>query len=71
MEGLSIGSLILILVIAILLFGSKRLRSLGEDVGQAIKGFRKGMKEVDNAKEDVKSENVVKKEVVENKDTAK
>ena len=61
MEGISVGSLILIIVLAVLLFGSKRLRSLGEDVGQAVKGFRKGMKDVEEAKTDVKTESVEKK----------
>lgn len=66
MDGLSIGSLILIIVLAILLFGSKRLRGLGEDVGKAITGFRKGMREVEDGKKDIqevmKSENLQKEE---------
>lgn len=41
----SIGSLLLILVIALLLFGTKRLRNMGEDLGAAVKSFRKGMAE--------------------------
>lgn len=43
--GISIWSLILILVIVLLLFGTKRLRNVGSDVGGAIKGFRKAMKD--------------------------
>ncbi|MDX1345660.1 MAG: twin-arginine translocase TatA/TatE family subunit [Sedimenticolaceae bacterium] len=43
--GISIWSLILILVIVLLLFGTKRLRNVGSDLGGAIKGFRKAMKE--------------------------
>ncbi len=51
--GIGIGSVIIILVIVILLFGTKRLRHLGEDLGTAVKGFRKGMGEEDsmNSKE--------------------
>lgn len=43
MAGISIWQLLIILVIVMLLFGTKRLRSLGTDLGSAIKGFRKGM----------------------------
>lgn len=42
-HGFSFGSLILILIIAILLFGTKRIRNIGEDIGAAIKSFRKGL----------------------------
>ena len=41
--GISPGSLLLIFLIVIVLFGTKKLRSLGEDVGKALQGFRKGM----------------------------
>ncbi len=41
--GISIWQLLIILVIVMLLFGTKRLRGLGSDLGSAIKGFRKGM----------------------------
>lgn len=46
-HGTSFGSLILILIIAILLFGTKRLRSIGEDLGAALKSFRKGLNGTD------------------------
>ncbi len=39
----SVGSILLILVIAVLLFGTKRIRNIGEDLGAAVKSFRKGM----------------------------
>ena len=41
--GLSIWQLMIILVIVLLLFGTKRLRNLGGDLGGAIKGFKKAM----------------------------
>lgn len=41
--GISPGSLILIFLIVVLLFGTKKLQTLGEDMGKAIKGFRKGL----------------------------
>ena len=37
--------ILLILVIVILLFGTKKLRSLGSDLGNAIKSFKKSVKE--------------------------
>jgi len=43
--GISIWQLLIILVIVLLLFGTKRLRSLGSDLGGAIKGFRSAMKD--------------------------
>ena len=43
--GIGPGSLILILVIVILLFGTKKLRNVGGDLGGALKNFRKAMKD--------------------------
>lgn len=43
--GISIWQLLIILVIVILLFGTKRLRGLGTDLGSAIKSFRSAVKE--------------------------
>jgi len=45
--GISIWQLAIILLIVILLFGTKRLKSIGGDVGEAIKGFRKSMNDDD------------------------
>ncbi|MFM8453868.1 MAG: twin-arginine translocase TatA/TatE family subunit [Gammaproteobacteria bacterium] len=41
--GISPGSLILIFLIVLLLFGTKRLRTIGEDLGHAIRNFKKGL----------------------------
>ncbi len=41
--GISIWQLLIILAIVVMLFGTKRLRSLGGDVGSAIKGFKNAM----------------------------
>jgi len=43
--GISIWQLLIILAIVIMLFGTKRLRTLGSDLGSAIKGFRKSMQD--------------------------
>ena len=49
-KGVSFGSLIILLVIFILLFGTKKLRDMGGDIGAAVKSFRKGMQEDDTNK---------------------
>lgn len=43
--GISVWQLLILLVIVIILFGTKRLRNIGSDLGSALKGFRKGMSE--------------------------
>ncbi len=43
--GMSVTQLLIILVIVIVLFGTKRLKNLGTDLGGAIRGFRSAMKE--------------------------
>jgi sec-independent protein translocase protein TatA len=43
--GISIWQLLIILVIVVLLFGTKKLRSLGGDLGSAIKNFKDSMQE--------------------------
>lgn len=45
MEGISIAKLLIIGALIVLLFGTNKLRSLGGDLGSAIKGFKKAMKE--------------------------
>ncbi|AQZ93904.1 twin-arginine translocase TatA/TatE family subunit [Halopseudomonas phragmitis] len=41
--GISLWQLLIILLIVILLFGTKRLKGIGSDLGEAIKGFRKSV----------------------------
>ncbi len=53
MRGISLGSLLLILLIVILVFGTKRLGTIGEDLGKAVRNFKKGM-EGSEEKEDQK-----------------
>ena len=43
MGGISIWQLLIILVIVVLLFGTKRLKGIGTDLGGAIKGFKKAV----------------------------
>jgi sec-independent protein translocase protein TatA len=41
--GISIWQLLIVLLIVVMLFGTKRLKGMGSDLGDAIKGFRKSM----------------------------
>ena len=45
MFGLGVPELLIILVIVLVLFGPKRLKNIGADLGNAIKGFRSAVKE--------------------------
>ncbi|MCH8278098.1 MAG: Sec-independent protein translocase subunit TatA [Proteobacteria bacterium] len=53
----NIGPVQLLIVLAIVLaiFGTKRLRTLGSDLGSAVKGFRSAVNEADQANETAKS----------------
>jgi sec-independent protein translocase protein TatA len=50
--GISPGSLVLILLIILVLFGTKKLRNIGEDLGHALKSFRKGLNTAEKNLED-------------------
>ncbi|MBO9489978.1 twin-arginine translocase TatA/TatE family subunit [Endozoicomonas sp. G2_1] len=47
MFGISPGQLLIIAVIVILIFGTKKLRNVGSDLGSAVKGFKKAVSEED------------------------
>jgi sec-independent protein translocase protein TatA len=47
--GISVWQLLIILAIVVMLFGTKRLRTLGSDLGAAVKGFRSTMTPDDKA----------------------
>lgn len=53
--GISIWQLLIILAIVFMLFGTKRLRGLGGDLGSAIKGFKKAIKDDESTKVEDKS----------------
>lgn len=50
--GISIWQLLIVLVIVLLLFGTKRLRNMGGDLGNAVKGFKKAMSDSEKNKEE-------------------
>ena len=66
--GIGIWQLLIVLVIVLLLFGTKRLKNIGSDLGGAIKGFKgavkDGKKEADKARlEKADDEDVIEGEV--------
>ncbi|MFQ5756166.1 MAG: twin-arginine translocase TatA/TatE family subunit [Acidiferrobacterales bacterium] len=73
MGGIGIWQLVIILVIVILVFGAKKIRTLGGDLGMAIKNFKSAVKEGDEAEEEEakqvehKSEKVVDSDVTSKK----
>ncbi len=70
MFGLGLPELLVILVIVLVLFGPKRLKTLGSDIGNAIKGFRSAVKEEDSKPADPASR-VIEGEVDRGADAAK
>lgn len=57
----SVWQILIVLLIVLLVFGTKKLRNVGSDLGSAIRGFRKGMsedeapKQIDGDSEDAKA----------------
>ncbi len=65
-SGIGIWQLIIILGIVLLLFGSKRLRHLGSDLGNALKGFKQAMSD---SEENTKTEVIEDQHSTENTQT--
>ncbi|NOZ37266.1 MAG: twin-arginine translocase TatA/TatE family subunit [Gammaproteobacteria bacterium] len=70
--GIGIWQLIIILLIVLLLFGAKRLRNIGTDLGSAVKGFRSAIKDEEKDSSTSKIEQregeVIEGEVTKSKD---
>ena len=47
MGSFSIWHWLIVLVVVLLVFGTKRLRNAGKDLGEAVKGFKEGMRDPD------------------------
>lgn len=60
--GISIWQLLIILAIVLVLFGAKRLRNVGSDLGGAIKGFKSAVKEEEDKKPAEEDKKLEKKE---------
>ena len=66
--GISIWSLLLILAIVILLFGTKKLRNVGSDLGGAIRSFKKAVKDEDKNKNPADQGKIIEGKATEEKD---
>lgn len=51
LSGISWPQLLIVLVIVLAIFGTKRFRTLGSDLGNAVKGFRSAMSDAEDAKD--------------------
>jgi len=69
--GISVWQLLIVLVIIILLFGTKKLRSLGGDLGSAIKNFKQSMQEGEQTAEADKEKSLNDDSVSQDKTTEK
>ncbi len=61
MGGLSIWHWLSVLVVVVLIFGTKKLRNVGQDLGGAVKGFKEGMKDEGDAAARAASEEAARK----------
>jgi len=75
MGNIGIWQLLIVVVIVVLLFGTKKLRNLGTDLGSAVKGFKKAVTDEKSAEEskssDTISDNSVAEKTVEDKQKEK
>ncbi|MDY6941460.1 MAG: Sec-independent protein translocase subunit TatA [Pseudomonadota bacterium] len=60
--GISIWQLLIVLAIVIMVFGTRRMRNLGGDLGSAIKGFRNAMREDDKPQGEKQPDRLVHEE---------
>jgi sec-independent protein translocase protein TatA len=63
--GISIWQLLIVLAIILLLFGTKKLKNIGGDLGGAVKGFKNAVKEGEGEGEKEKQANLEKSESAE------
>ena len=56
MGSLSIWHWLIVLLVVVLIFGTKKLRNIGADLGGAVKGFKDGMKPEDDKSDQAKAE---------------
>ncbi|MBN1379229.1 MAG: twin-arginine translocase TatA/TatE family subunit [Gammaproteobacteria bacterium] len=58
LSGISVFQLLIILLIVVLLFGTKKLRNIGADLGGAIRNFRKASQEDDDSNDDEQTKTI-------------
>ena len=61
LSGISPWSILLILIIVVVLFGTKKLRNVGADLGAAMKSFKKSSKEDSTSNKTIDDDNQNKK----------
>lgn len=71
MGGISIWQLLIIAVIIVLLFGTKKLGSIGSDLGASIKGFKKAMSDDDKHEKPTEDADFTAKSIAEKQDEVK
>ena len=49
--GISFWQILIILVVILILFGGKKIKTIGSDLGEGLKGFKKAIKDEDSAKD--------------------
>ena len=49
--GISFWQILIILVVILILFGGKKIRTMGSDLGEGLKGFKKAIKDDDSIKD--------------------
>lgn len=69
--GFSVWNLLIILVIVLLLFGAKRLRNIGSDLGAAVKGFKNSVSDEAKVEEQKPEGKVIEGEAVKDKHETK
>lgn len=69
--GISIWQLLIVLVIVLLLFGTKRLKNIGSDLGNAVKGFKGAMSDGEKEADKERLEKSVKDDAIDGEVTQK
>jgi len=64
MGSFSIWHWLIVLVIVMLVFGTKKLRNIGQDLGGAVKGFKDGMKAAEEPKEQIQQSSATAEKTV-------
>ncbi|GAB1232289.1 Sec-independent protein translocase subunit TatA [Ferrigenium sp. UT5] len=67
MGSFSIWHWLIVLLVVILIFGTKKLRNMGSDLGGAVKGFKEGMRSEDEAAQKLRDDDRVSESEAKNK----
>ncbi len=70
MGNISMTQLLIVLAIVVVIFGTKKLRSMGSDLGGAVKGFKDAVSEKDEEKTIEQDSNTVSKESTQQKSSS-